>query len=118
MGREFKKALIVFIALILILLVILIILIQRYSRYGSIIETMEMVDFQGILIAFLGAALLNLLGILLTFNLARAWVKEQPELSERIFRFSLIISLTFIIIVGGSAAGIIILRTLWTIGTF
>jgi cell division protein FtsX len=77
-----------------------------------------MVDFQGILLSFLGAVVLCLISVFLTFNLARAWVKEQPELSERIFRHALIINLSLIIIFGGLAGGIIILRTLWTIGYF
>ena len=118
MGSEFKKALIVFIGFILILVVVLIVLILRYSAYGSIIETMEMVDFSGILLAFMGAAVLNLIGVVITFNLARAWVKEQPEFAEDIFRFAKIISILLIIIIGGLAGGIIVLRTLWTIGYF
>ena len=118
MGNVFKKAVIVFIGFILILLGILIVVILRYSQYGSIPDAMEMVDFQGILLAFLGAAVLILISVVLTFNLASAWVKEQPELAERIFRHVLIINLSVIIILGGLAGGIIILRTLWTIGYF
>ncbi len=118
MGNAFKKALIVFIAFIVILVGVLIAVILRYSQYGSIPDTMEMVDFRGILVSFLGAAILSLISVVLTFNLARAWVKEQPELAERIFRHALIINLSLIIILGGLAGGIIILRTLWTIGYF
>jgi TRAP-type C4-dicarboxylate transport system permease small subunit len=114
----FKKTAIVFIGFIVILVGILIVVIQRYSQYGSIPDTMQMVDFKGILLAFLGAAILSLISVVLIFNLARAWVKEQPELSERIFRHALIINLSLIIIFGGLAGGIIILRTLWTIGYF
>lgn len=118
MGNAFKKALIVFIAFIVILVGVLIVVILRYSQYGSIPDTMEMVDFRGILVSFLGAAILSLISVVLTFNLARAWVKEQPELAERIFRHALIINLSLIIIFGSLAGGIIILRTLWTIGYF
>lgn len=118
MGTFFKISLIAFIVFLLILAVILLIVIKRYSIHGSIPETMEMVDFQGILLSFLGAALLSLLSIVLTFSLARAWVNEKPELAERILRFALIINLSFIVIFGGLAGGIIILRTLWTIGYF
>lgn len=118
MGSEFKKALIVFIGFILILTAILIVLIQRYSAYGSIIETMEMVDFNGILLAFMGAAVLNLISVVLTFSLARAWVKEQPEFAQNIFRYAKIVSILLILLIGGSAGGIIVLRTLWTIGFF
>ena len=118
MGSEFKKALIVFAGFVLLLAVILGIVIQRYSQYDSIIEAMEMVDFNGIFLAFMGAAVLNLISIGLTFNLARAWVNEKPEFATSIFRLTLIISITFIIIIGGLAGGIIVLRTLWTIGAF
>ncbi len=118
MGSEFKRTLIVFIGFILVLAAILIVLILRYSAYGSIIETMEMVDFNGIFLAFMGAAVLNLISVVLTFGLARAWVKEQPEFAENIFRFAKTISITLIIIIGGLAGGIIVLRTLWTIGYF
>ena len=118
MGSEFKRTLIVFIGFILVLTAILIVLILRYSVYGSIIETMEMVDFNGIFLAFMGAAVLNLISVVLTFSLARAWVKEQPEYAENIFRFAKLISITLIIIIGGLAGGIIVLRTLWTIGYF
>ncbi len=118
MGSEFKTALIVFVGFILLLATILVVVVQRYSQYGSILETMEMVDFNGIFLAFMGAAVLNLISVVLTFNLARAWVKEQPEFAEDIFRFARIISITLVIIIGGLAGGIIVLRTLWTIGYF
>ncbi len=118
MGNATKKAAIVFIGFIVILIGILIVVIQRYSQYGSIPDTMEMVDFRGILVSFLGAAILSLISVVLTFNLARAWVKEQPELAKSIFRYALIINISLIIIFGGLAGGIIILRTLWTIGYF
>ena len=118
MGSEFKKAIIGFLVFLLILVGILIVVIKRYSQYGSLPETMQMVDFQGILVAFLGAAILCLISVVLTFNLARAWVKAQPELTARIFRFTLIIAICLIITFGSLAGGIIILRTLWTIGYF
>lgn len=118
MGSEFKKALIVFIGFILISVATLFVLIVRYSTYGSIIETMEMVDFNGIFLAFMGAAVLILISVVLTFNLARAWTKEQPEFAENIFQYAKIISITLITIIGGLAGGIIVLRTLWTIGYF
>ena len=118
MENTFKIALIVFIGFIVLLVGILIVVLQRYSQYNSLEETMQMVDFQGILLSFLGAVILCLISVLLTFNLARAWVKEQPEFAKRIFRLALIINLSLIIIIGGLAAGIIILRTLWTIGYF
>lgn len=114
----FKKALIVFIGFIVILVGILIVVILQYSKFLSVPEDLEMVDFQGILLSFLGAVVLCLISVFLTFNLARAWVKEQPEFAERIFRHALIINLSLIIIFGGLAGGIIILRTLWTIGYF
>ncbi len=118
MGSAFKKALIVFIGFIVILLGILIIVILQYSRYLSIPEDLKMIDFQGILLSFLGAVVLCLISVLLTFNLARAWVKEQPEFAERIFRFALIINIGLLVVVGGLAGVGIILRFLWTIGFF
>lgn len=118
MGNTFKKTLLVFILYILILSVVLIVVIHRYSAYGSIPETMEMVDFQGILIALLGAAIFMLFSVAMILDLARGWTKEQPEYAKHIFRFALIINLTLIMIFGGLAGGVIILRTLWTIGFF
>lgn len=118
MNRTFKLTLLVFIAFLVLFLGILLFVIQRYSQYGSIPDTMEMVDFQGILLSVLATALLSLISIVLSFLLARAWIKEQPALADRIFRFTLIITLSFIIVLGGLSGGVIILRTLWTIGYF
>ncbi len=118
MNRTFKLALMIFIGFLVLLFGILLYVIQRYSQYGSIPDTMEMVDFQGILLAVLGTALLSLITIVLSFTLARSWINEQPELAERILKFTLIITLCFIIVLGGLSGGIIVLRTLWTIGYF
>ena len=118
MSNTFIKTLAVFILYILILSTILIFVILRYSAYGSIPDTMEMVDFSGILISLLGAAVFILISVVLTFFLARGWTREQPIQAKRIFRFALIINLALIIVFGGLAGGVIILRTLWTIGFF
>ena len=118
MGTAFKKAITVFIGFIIILGGVLIGVIQRYSQYGSLPETMQMVDFTGLLLAVLGACLLNLISVALTFVLARAWAIEQPQLGERIVRLALIVSIGFMCVFGGLAGGIIVLRTLWTIGFF
>ena len=118
MRTAFKKAIIVFIGFIVILGGVLLGVIQQYSQYGSLPETMQMVDFSGILLAVLGACLLSLISVVLTFVLARAWATEQPELGERIVRLALIVSIAFIIVFGGLAGGLIVLRTLWTIGFF
>ena len=118
MRTAFKKALIVFIGFIVILGGVLLGVIQQYSQYGSLPETMQMVDFSGILLAVLGACLLSLISVVLTFVLARAWATEQPQLGERIVRLALIVSIAFIIVFGGLAGGLIVLRTLWTIGFF
>lgn len=118
MRTAFKKALIVFIGFIVILGGVLLGVIQQYSQYGSPPETMQMVDFSGILLAVLGACLLSLISVVLTFVLARAWASEQPQLGERIVRLALIVSIAFIIVFGGLAGGLIVLRTLWTIGFF
>lgn len=118
MRTAFKKAIIVFIGFIVILGGVLLGVIQQYSQYGSLPETMQMVDFSGILLAVLGACLLSLISVVLTFVLARAWATEQPQLGERIVRLALIVSIAFIIVFGGLAGGLIVLRTLWTIGFF
>ena len=118
MGTAFKKALIVFIGFIVILGGVLIAVIQNFSQYGSLPETIQMVDFSGMLVAVLGACLLSLISVVLTFWLARAWVNERPELGDRIVRLALIVSISLIIVFGGLAGGLIVLRTLWTIGFF
>ena len=118
MGTAFKKALIVFIGFIVVLGGVLISIILNYSQYESLPETMQMVDFSGILVAVLGACVLSLMSVVLVFWLARAWVNERPELGERIVHLALVISIGFIIVFGGLAGGLIVLRTLWTIGFF
>ncbi len=118
MGTAFKKALIVFIGFIVVLGGVLIGVIQNFSQYQSLPETIQMVDFEGILLAVLGACILSLVSVVLTFWLARAWANEQPELGERIIRLALVVSISLIVVFGGLASGLIILRTLWTIGFF
>ncbi len=118
MGTAFKKAITVFIGFIGVLVAVLLGVIQNYSQYGSLPETMQMVDFSGILIAVFGAGILSLVSIALTFWLARTWAIEQPELGDRIIRLALIVSIAFIVVCGGLAGGLVILRTLWTIGFF
>lgn len=118
MGTAFKKTITVFIGFIVVLIAVLFAVIQNYSQYESLPETMQMVDFSGILLAVFGACVLSLISIVLTFGLARAWASEQPELGDRIIRLALIVSIAFIVVCGGLAGGLIILRTLWTIGFF
>ena len=118
MGTAFKKAFIVFIGFIVVLGGVLVGVIQHFSRYGSLPETMQIVDFSGILVAVLGACLLSLVSVVLTFYLARAWINEQPKLGEQILRLALAVSISFIVVFGGLAGGLIVLRTLWTIGFF
>ena len=118
MGTAFKKALIVFIGFIVVLGGVLIGVIQNFSQYQSLPETIQMVDFEGILLAVLGACILSLVSVVLTFWLARAWANEQPALGERIIRLALVVSISLIVVFGGLASGLIILRTLWTIGFF
>ncbi len=118
MGTAFKKTITVFIGFIVVLIAVLFVVIQNYSQYESLPETMQMVDFSGILLAVFGACVLSLISIVLTFGLARAWASEQPELGDRIIRLALIVSIAFIVVCGGLAGGLIILRTLWTIGFF
>lgn len=118
MGTPFKKAFIVYIGFIVVLVAVLIGVIQHFSQYGSLPETMQMVDFSGILVAVLGACVLSLVSIALTFWLARAWINERPALGEQILRLALAVSISFIVVFGGLAGGLIVLRTLWTIGFF
>ena len=118
MGTAFKKAFTVFIGFIVVLGGVLIGVIQHYSQYESLPETIQMVDFSGILVAVLGACVLSLMSVVLIFWLARAWVNEQPELGAQIIRLALAISISFIVVFGGLAGGLVILRTLWTIGFF
>ena len=118
MGTAFKKAFIVFIGFIAVLVIVLVGVIQHFSRHGSLPETIQMVDFSGMLVSVLGACILSLVSVVLTFWLARAWISEQPELGERIIRLALAISISFIVVFGGLAGGLIVLRTLWTIGFF
>ena len=118
MGTAFKKAFIVFIGYIVVLGGVLIGVILHYSQYGSLPETIQMVDFSGMLLSVLGACVLSLISVALIFWLARAWVNEQPELGAQIIRLALAVSISFIVVFGGVAGGLIVLRTLWTIGFF
>lgn len=118
MGKHYKIALIIYIGFILSLVCIIIGVVLKFLEYDSNPDAMGMVDFQGILLSFLGAAVLCLISVVLTFSLARAWAKEQPENTKDIFRLALITNIILIVIIGGLEAGIIILRTLWTIGYF
>ena len=118
MRTAFKKALFVFIGFIVILGGVLVSVVPNYSRYESLPETMQLVDFSGMLLAVLGACVLSLVSVALTFWLARAWASEHPELGDQIIRLALVVSITLIVVFGGLAGGLIILRTLWTIGVF
>ena len=118
MGTAFKKTLFVFIGFIVVLSGVLTGVILNYSQYGSLPETIQMVDFPGILLAVLGACVLSLVSVALIFWLAHAWASEQPELGNQIIRLALAVSISLIVVFGGLAGGLIILRTLWTIGFF
>jgi hypothetical protein len=83
-----------------------------------LIETMMMVDFTELLLGILGASILILISVALTFWLAHAWSIEQPPLGEQIVRLALIVSILLILVFGGMGGGLIVLRTLWTIGYF
>lgn len=118
MTKAFKKTLIAFLLFILLLIGILFLVIRHWSRYGSLSETMRMVNFSELLLALLGASILILISIALTFWLAHAWSIEQPSLGERIIRLAMVVSILLILVFGGLGGGIIVLRTLWTIGYF
>ncbi len=118
MKTAFKKTLIAFLVFIGILIGILIVVIQRWSQYSSLPETMQMVDFRGILLAVFSTSILTLISIGLIFWLAHAWSVEQPELGEKIIHLAMVVSILLILVFGGLGGGFIVLRTLWTIGYF
>ena len=118
MKTAFKKTLIAFLIFIISLIGILIGVIKRWSQSGSLIESMMMVDFTGLLLGVLGAAILILISVALTFWLAHAWSIEQPALGEQIIRLAMLVSILLILVFGGMGIGIIVLRTLWTVNYF
>ena len=118
MKTAFKKTLIAFLIFILSLIGILIGVIRRWSQGGSLIESMMMVDFTGLLLSVLGASILILISVALTFWLAHAWSVEQPTLGEQIIRLAMLVSILLILVFGGMGIGIIVLRTLWTVNYF
>ena len=118
MGNAFKKVLIVFLIYILLLIGILVVIIQRWLQYGSLPETLRMIDFSELLLGLLGASILILISVVLTFWLARAWSIEQPSLGERIIRLAMVVSIVLILVFGGLGGGVIVLRTLYTSGYF
>ena len=118
MKTAFKKTLIAFVIFILSLIGILIIVIKGWSQSGSLIESMMMVDFSGLLLSVLGASILILISVALTFWLAHAWSVEQPALGERIIRLAMLVSILLILVFGGMGIGLIVLRTLWTVNYF
>ena len=118
MKIAFKKTLIGFLIFILSLIGILIGVIRRWSQSGSLIESMMMVDFTGLLLGVLGASILILISVALTFWLAHAWSVEQPTLGEQIIRLATLVSILLILVFGGMGIGLIVLRTLWTVNYF
>ena len=118
MKTAFKKTLIGFLIFILSLIGILIGVIRRWSQSGSLIESMMMVDFTGLLLGVLGASILILISVALTFWLAHAWSVEQPTLGEQIIRLATLVSILLILVFGGMGIGLIVLRTLWTVNYF
>ena len=118
MKTAFKKTLIAFLIFIISLVGILIGVIKRWSQSGSLIESMMMIDFTGLLLGVLGTAILILISVALTFWLAHAWSIEQPALGEQIIRLAMLVSILLILVFGGMGTGIIVLRTLWTVNYF
>ena len=118
MKTALKKTLIAFLIFILSLTGILISVIKRWSQSGSLIESMMMVDFTGLLLSVLGASILILISVALTFWLAHAWSVEQPTLGEQIIRLAMLVSILLILVFGGMGIGLIVLRTLWTVNYF
>ena len=118
MKTAFKKTLIGFLIFILSLIGILIGVIRRWSQSGSLIESMMMVDFTGLLLGVLGTSILILISVALTLWLAHAWSVEQPTLGEQIIRLATLVSILLILVFGGMGIGLIVLRTLWTVNYF
>ncbi len=118
MKTAFKKTLIGFLIFILSLIGILIGVIRRWSQSGSLIESMMMVDFTGLLLGVLGTSILILISVALTFWLAHAWSVDQPTLGEQIIRLATLVSILLILVFGGMGIGLIVLRTLWTVNYF
>ena len=118
MKTAVKKTLIVFLIFILSLIGMLIGVIKRWSQSGSLIESMMLVDFTGLLLSVLGTSILILISVALTFWLAHAWSTEQPALGERIIRLAMVVSILLILVFGGMGIGLIVLRTLWTVNYF
>ena len=118
MKTAFKKTLIAFLIFILSLIGILIIVIKGWSQSGSLIESMMMVDFLGLLLSILGVSILILISVVLIFWLAHAWSVEQPALGEQIIRLATLVSILLILVFGGMGIGLIVLRTLWTVNYF
>ena len=118
MKTAFIKTLIAFFIFILSLIGILIGVIKQWSQSGSLIESMMMVDFSGLLLSVLGASILILISIALIFWLAHAWSVEHPALGEQIIRLAMIVSILLILVFGGMGIGLIVLRTLWTVNYF
>ena len=118
MKTAFKRTLIAFVIFILILTGALGFVIKQWSQTGSLGETMQMVDFKELLVSVLGASILILVSVSLVFRLAHAWSIEQPSLGAHIVRLATVVSILLILVLGGLGGGLVVLRTLWTIGYF
>ena len=118
MKTALTKTLIAFSIFILSLIGILIGVIKGWSQSGSLIESMMMVDFSGLLLSVLGASILILISVALIFWLAHAWSTEQPALGEQIIRLAMLVSVLLILVFGGMGISLIVLRTLWTVNYF
>ena len=113
MKKAFRNTLIILVTLILLLIGILVAVILSYSNLP---DTMMMIDFPALLLAILGASILIFAGIGITFGFAYAWSLKCPELGPQIVRLAMTISILLILVLGGLASGVIVLRTLQTIG--
>tara|TARA_B100000809_G_C15137186_1_gene531176 strand:- start:2145 stop:2507 length:363 start_codon:yes stop_codon:yes gene_type:complete len=118
MKNAFRRVLIALFLFVLSLVVILIFIIINWVKFESIPDLLMMVDFTGILLSTLAVSILILVSIGLVFWLARAWSAEQPELGDKIIQLATITNVVLIFVFGGMGVGLIILRTLWTIGYF
>ena len=118
MKNAFRQVSIALFLFILSLMMILTFIIIKWIEFESIPNLLMMVDFTGILLSALTVSILILISIGLVFGLARAWSTEQPELGDKIIRLAMVTNVVLIFVLGGIGGGLIVLRTLWTIGYF
>ena len=79
-----------------------------------------MSSFKGIILTVVITFVLIFASISGIFSIARAWMRKQSEVSERIVIacIACVVSIFVVLVFGGLATGVIILLTLATVGYF